>query len=203
MKKNILLLIGIFTLPLCLFSQTDILGFHPDQTDPSQMSVIYKKERDAKREFINLPNLREADVLWSRKIWRDIDLRQKINHPLYYPQESEAETVDRDNLFTVLYNAATYRSEIAITAYANPEKDDEFKSPMEAAELINLIEGVEQELFMLNMFGEDSLDINGNPIPLETNLRKGAINVSDIKKFRLKEQWFFDKQRSIFGQKDQ
>lgn len=198
MRKNILLLlISIFTLPLCLFSQTDILGFHPDQTDPSQMSVVYKKERDAKREYIHLAPLREADVLWSRKIWRDIDLRQKINHPLYYPQETEAETVDRDNLFKVLYDAATYRSEISITAYANPEKDDEFKNPMEAAELINLIEGVEQELFMLNMFGEDSLDINGEPIPLETDLRKGAINLADIKKYRLKEQWFFDKQRSV------
>ena len=197
MRKNILLLIGVFTLPLCLFSQTDILGFQPDQTDPSQMSVVYKKERDAGRKYIHLAPLREADVLWSRKIWRDIDLRQKINHPLYYPQETEAQTVDRDNLFKVLYDAATYRSEISITAYANPEKDDEFKNPMEPAELINLVEGVEQELFELNMYGEDSLDLNGNPIRLETDLRKGAINLNDIKKFRLKEQWFFDKQRSV------
>ena len=27
--------------------------------------------------------------MWSRKIWREIDLRQKINHPFYYPKMME------------------------------------------------------------------------------------------------------------------
>ena len=40
------------------------------------------------RDLVRLSPLREADVMWSRKIWREIDLRQKMNHPFYYPENN-------------------------------------------------------------------------------------------------------------------
>jgi hypothetical protein len=47
---------------------------------------IYEKENVPYRKPVPLPYLRESDVVWSKMIWRMVDLRQKMNHPLYFPQ---------------------------------------------------------------------------------------------------------------------
>jgi gliding motility associated protien GldN len=189
MKKYNLTILGILIFTLS-FSQ-DIL-----EDNPYKMNNVYERTQHIEKELINLPSLREADVMWSRKIWREIDLRQKINHPLYYPQEfGDSRTVDRDNLFAVLYNAATGKSEISIRAF-DPKYDDEFQDQMTASELIKLVEGTDFRVALLNSFVEDSLDINGDIVYGEPE-KRGALNLADIKKWRIKELWFFDKQRSV------
>lgn len=69
------------------------------------------KENTPTRRVVPYTHVREADVMWHRRVWRAIDLREKINHPLYYPiQEIE----DRKSLFDVIKLGV---EEGTITAY--------------------------------------------------------------------------------------
>jgi len=64
---------------------------------------VYEKENSVNRRFIPYTFLREADVAYKKRIWRDIDLRDKINLPLYYPINYESSET-RISLFQVLKN---------------------------------------------------------------------------------------------------
>ncbi|UTW64453.1 hypothetical protein KFE98_10035 [bacterium SCSIO 12741] len=47
----------------------------------------HKREHRLGRKVIPYPYLREADVMWARRVWRRIDLRKKLNQSLYFPTE--------------------------------------------------------------------------------------------------------------------
>jgi gliding motility associated protien GldN len=197
MKKYNLTVLALLICSLS-FSQT-VVG---NEESTERMNNVYDRSQHLTRDVVPLSHLREADVMWSRKIWREIDLRQKINHPLYYPQESlqTDETLDRDNLFTALFNAAIGNGEVSIDAY-DAISDDEFTSLLTPQELeLQMYGPLEPKYLQKIDFYDpgDSLDVNGDKI-VESFLRneKNAIKQSDIVKWRIKELWFFDKQRSV------
>ncbi len=55
---------------------------------PSFSQVLdgaYMREHVVERTFVPYQNIREADVMYSKKILRVVELREKQNHPLYFP----------------------------------------------------------------------------------------------------------------------
>lgn len=126
-----------------------------------------------------LPHIREANVMWSKRIWRKLDLREKMNHPLYYPTEP---TANRVSLAQLLIGAA---EEGSITAY--DPFDDSFTTQLTKAQ-------VNAKLIKVDTFWVDQPDPPYTPIKKEIITR---INYGDIKEFRIKEDWIFDKERSV------
>ena len=64
--------------------------------------------------------------MYKRRIWQEIDLRQKFNHPFYYPLDP---IQDRQNLFDVVREALLVEgSDSWPTARSQPD-DDEFTDP--------------------------------------------------------------------------
>jgi gliding motility associated protien GldN len=185
MKRYILTLLSIVF--CALLSNAQILT-------PEDNSV-YKKVKHEKKTIKQYAALREADVMWSRKIWREIDLRQKINHPFYYPENNgsveAAVTGDRQSLIDVIYAAI---NEGSITAYGNAVYDDEFRQEMSQDE-IKRIGGAEQRMGKTT---DSKLILQG--VDIEFAQKDTFINIpfdrNTVKKWRLKEEWFFDKQRS-------
>jgi hypothetical protein len=49
--------------------------------------VYEKKDVLAKKRAIPYEFVRENDYVWGKRTWSSIDLREKINHPLYFPHE--------------------------------------------------------------------------------------------------------------------
>ncbi|MDA9808438.1 gliding motility protein GldN [Flavobacteriales bacterium] len=190
MKKIILLLL---TTTLCLVC-VDAQNVY--DTKEKDKNTVYKKEKHHEKKVQPYAPLRQADVMWSRKIWREIDLRQKINHPFYYPENNgvpgAAVTDDRSSLIDVIYNAI---QEGSITAYGNAVYDDEFREPMAAEEAKaiggageTIEEAVNWEKVADGMSEEEALERKATPTYFDRNI---------VKKWRLKEVWFFDKQRSV------
>lgn len=126
------------------------------------------------------PNLREADVMFSKRVWREIDLREKMNRIFASP---------KSRLLTILTDAIQDGELTAYDAVATKDdvNGDEFSvilSP-EAA-MAKFADSVLVPIF----------DNEGNQI--STEVRPGEFNPDSIVKFRIKEDWIFDKQRSVF-----
>ena len=186
MKKITLLLLAT-TLFLIGVNAQDVLT-------TEEMNSVYKKEKHHNKRVQQYAPLRQSDVMWSRKIWREIDLRQKINHPFYYPEnDGVAQTIqDRKSLIDVIYSAI---QEGSITAYGNATRDDEFREEMSQDD-IKKIGGAKEEMVETTNW-EKVAEGFSEEESTEMTLSKKEFDRNQVKKWRLKEEWFFDKQRSV------
>jgi len=96
------------------------------------------------------------------------------------------------SLIDVIYSAI---QEGTITAYGNAVYDDEFRSPMTATEIKSIGGAVEEIREVTDMeLVRQGVDID---LAKKTVAVKIPFNRNTVKKWRLKEEWFFDKQRSV------
>lgn len=140
-------------------------GFYTRETTPARVPIPY--------QFV-----RESDVIWSKRVWRIIDLRQKMNYPLYYPTELMQ---DRESLVQRLVRAIKYNE---INAY--DPIDDEFTKRLSYEQVLVQLGAEDKE--------QTSIDENGQEVKVTI---KGQIRWGEIKELMVKEDWFFDKQRSV------
>lgn len=195
------------------------------QSTPVQPNVLdgaYIKEHIPTKQMIKYTYLREADVMWEKRVWRRIDLREKMNFPLYYPLYP---MTDRMCLFDILKYHAYYTPDmLTVYEYLNVLKyfatniidGDQFLYPVpNNANLKGNLDGifkvVDSSAAKLVVSWPpladpadpttwyDSLDVNGKPV-IDTALLKFSsfeFSASDVIAWDVKEDWFFDKQRSV------
>jgi gliding motility associated protien GldN len=174
MKKSVRNLLA--ALPMLLLSAA---GMAQDQT---VLDGAYVPEHNPTRRMVPYPHLRQADVMWERRIWEVIDIRQKQNQSLYLPLE---EIANRKSLFDVIRKGIL--DDFSITAYSlgPTQEDDEFRYPMNPTEVDSVLNPI------VLRYKED-LD-TGEKIPVEN---KEPYTSDDIVAYKIKEVWLFDKQRS-------
>ena len=164
---------------------------------------VYVKEHIPTKRVIQYTHLREADIIWAKRVWRTIDLREKKNHPLMYPTVPIS---DRRSLWDVIKYGIT--EERSLTPYEATDEagdpNDQFDIPITPANG-NVDDPAYkqkiQELFY-DVSTEAKLDDEGEPIydemgnTIDTTIYT-PIMAEQIVKYVIKEDWFFDKQRGV------
>jgi len=156
--------------------------FAQKRTDAQIVNGAFKQNDIYAKKPMPLVSVREADVFWSKTLWRVIDLREKMNLPLYYPTY---EMADRVNLINLLLQGVENGQ---ITPY-DAQADDDFKIPMSYAQV--------KERFGAQARTETKINFDtGEP---EAVTVSGDIRANEIKQYMIKEQWYFDKQTSTMN----
>ncbi len=126
------------------------------------------------REPAKLANVREADILWSKRLWQSIDVRKTINQPLYFP---ERPTGDYRSLMQVLEDAIRSGE---LRAY-DVDDDSFMRDPMDPDELFDEV-----------LSRTEVIVIEGQEVEEVIPFRPTEVLV-----FRIMEEWFVDKRRGV------
>ena len=88
MKKIVLSVLAL-CLATAAFAQEDTTGSTMNQPVRKPLELSWEQtEVGDFSELVPYVYQRNADVMYYHTIWRTIDLREKMNHPLYFPQET-------------------------------------------------------------------------------------------------------------------
>lgn len=174
MKRAALFLVGAYFIAQASWAQNTVTQTTLPATPNPQLTLdtlkivdVYEKVHIPEKKPIPYVPIREADVMWAKDIWRIIDLREKMNQPLYYPTTSIGTRMSFFGL--VMYGIREHN----LHAF----KDDKYNL-FSSKTMITYKDIVES-------LGADTL-LGG-----EVRLKSGL-----VKQLLVKEKWYFDKQHS-------
>ena len=183
MRKKIFLSTAILGFSLIGFAQQGNLNnsttpVHLDQ--PPVDGYIVKSDIE-NRKVIPYSNIRQTDAAFIHRVWREIDLRDKMNQIFASP---------KSRLMDILVEAIRAGE---LTAYdptptAEDPTGDSFKTILPADQLMARLGG---DSVLVEMFNENNEVVS-------SHYEQRTFSGENVVKFRIKEDWVFDKQRSVF-----
>lgn len=138
----------------------------------------FDKSNLTARTPLDYEHLRWDDALFAEKVWRELDLREKMNQSFRY----EAQDDNGSQLFVNMLLKAVNTGQV--TAFA----DDRFTTPMTQAEITQLTVGRADTVPEY-----DVTDINKIKGYVVT---RASFDAKSVTKLRMKEEWVFDREAS-------
>jgi len=235
MKKNVLASVS-FLISIAA-TTSDALSQGPIHSpSPTIIDGNFIPEHIPTKRMIPYEAVREADMIWSKRVWSFIDLREKINHPLYYPLDELSNSgvwtrnSQRWSLWTIL-RAHILNGDLTIFSPYNPTlmgfsawDGDQLKYPIKPQPGLNYFTDEEYRndlTYYLAEVGPEStiprlvedpndprfgevmiqIDANGDSSIVYEGRDTSWIMSKDIVQYRIKEDWFFDKERSVMDRR--
>lgn len=229
---------------LLLVIAINLVGFGANAQDPyfsggplaydsnGVLNGIFLQEHIPMKRMIPYGHVREADVIWSRRIWQSIGLREKINHLLYYPLDAIQGGVwtrnsTRWSLWTII-RVHILNGDLTVYSPYNPllmglgaNDGDQLKYPVRPQPGLNYFtdKSYRTDLtYYLADIGQPGTIPLIDEEPSSPTYGENLIVVDsitglesfvydppdtswllseDIVQYRVKEDWFFDKERSV------
>lgn len=147
--------------------------------DEAPLDGLYVDEGLMEKVPVPYPYIRQADVMWSKRVWREVDFRQKFNQKFYFPIETQAQW--KSFIVTVL----DAMKEGELTAY-DISNTDELLVPITYNEVVGR--------------QTDSIyQIMQRPYPPYEEYDTVIYTEFDptkVMRIRIKEDWYFDTKQS-------
>lgn len=125
-------------------------------------------------------HLRADDALFAEKVWRELDLREKMNKVFMY----EAESDNGSQMFVNMLLKAVNSGEV--TAFS----DERFTTPMTLAEIQQLTVGSADTV--------PQVDPTDPTKVLRYVVTRASFDPKTVVKVRIKEEWVFDREASRY-----
>jgi gliding motility associated protien GldN len=144
--------------------------------------AAYEKTSMKDRTPLPYEHLRLDDALFTERVWREIDVREKINQVFRYKADDD----NGDQRFiSILVNAIRQGKVTAFSA-----DDDRFTTPLDSALFEKALSGggACDTFPVYSMLDPTKID--------HYTVSCNTLNPDDIVKFRIKEDWVFDRESS-------
>lgn len=163
----------LFVLSFVMFIVATAMYAQPTTPSAPRQDGIYKRTLLGTREIIPYDDIREADIYWEKRIWRNIDFREKINLAFTWPV---------DPFVQIVYDAVVSGE---LKAYS-PLYDD-FSEGTELP--------LEQIIIKFNRTDTtwilDEETYEEKPVIIKTEF-----DYQTVQKIQIKEDWVFDEETS-------
>ena len=171
MKKTILLTAFLLLLSTSYAQKVE--------TDKKSLVLdgIVKMDQIEEREPLPYPPIHESDIFMTRRVWRVLDLRERLNYPLYYPTQ----LVQSRKSFAQAVVAALQKGQIK----AYDTDTDEFTSELSFTDVLTKFDAGDRKVSRRTLDDRDT-----------TYTIKGEINWGEVQELLIKEEWYFDKRQS-------
>ena len=186
MKKFALIVMMLFAAGFVFAQDDEVDGSTLEQPVRTPVEMPWEQVNTGDfTEPVAYAPVRQADVMYYWTVWRIIDLREKVNHPLYFPTEVRGTWRSLgQTIFDAIDMSNPEKTEGVLPVYS----DEMCTLPYSRDELQGLVSQVQTI---------DQIDIESGEV-IGTQELILQFEPKEIINYRVKEVWYFDKQYSTF-----
>jgi len=156
----------LFLLMGCIvFGQVNLIN----SDRPEEIGVLSdeQKEMFSYKKYLEYPHVDEKDIMWRKVVYEEIDLSEKFNHPLFFPNDNLYETERRSLWRTIREAILDGRIDVI---YMDNNNKFRYVMPLDDAK---------KKI-------KNTVSINGTD-------KSEVLKSSDISYYRIKGVWYVDK----------